>query len=159
MADTTTQPTYEGRTAEEWHAMATAARQRSAESFARSDTDGFLSQWASDSIASQYDLCAEVAERNGLWDFEAVVTLDGEEAPARFVNTRYGRKVAVFASIADRDTYGAPVLAWVTPTDRALAKHGLRLGTEEAPAKVVLHGNGTGLSGALTVRPIVVRDK
>lgn len=53
------------RTADEYRAAAAAARKSSAESWERSDTDGFLSQWAADTMATRYDFLAQVAEDGG----------------------------------------------------------------------------------------------
>lgn len=51
-------------TAEQYRAMAAERRVKSLESFERCDTDGFLSQWALDVCASQYDMMAELVEND-----------------------------------------------------------------------------------------------
>lgn len=71
------------RTADEWRAAAQACRERSAESFERCDTDGFLSQWASDSTARLYDAVAKVADEGGYMEYPALFIADDETgAPA-----------------------------------------------------------------------------
>ncbi len=70
--------TFAGRTADEWRAEAAKARKRSADSFERWDTDGFLSQWAADQMALSYDDCAKIAESGGRIKVPAVFDLDGE---------------------------------------------------------------------------------
>lgn len=78
-------------TADEWKAKARECYQRSAESFERCDTDGFLSQWASDVTGRLYDQCAEVAANGGLWTFTVLADADGNVIEgARNVKTRYG---------------------------------------------------------------------
>ena len=144
-------------TATAYREQAQAARQAAADSWERSDTDGFVSQWASGLTAREYDLKADLAERGGLDAFyDAVIDADGNAAPARLVETRYGTKVAIFASWDDAETYGAPVKAWAAPTDRALRKYGLRMAWRTAPAKVVYTGSGKGLAGAMSVGLAIV---
>lgn len=77
-------------TVQEWRDRATQARQRAADSFARSDTDGFLTQGAAEVMAQAYDLCAELVENGGLREFPGVYDLEGNLTDFRLVNTRYG---------------------------------------------------------------------
>lgn len=87
---TKTESTFAGRTAEEWRESARQSRRNSYESFERCDTDGFLSQWASDTMASRYEHCATVAENGGVIAAIALFK-DGElVANARNVKGRYG---------------------------------------------------------------------
>jgi len=58
--------TYEGLTPEQWREKAKGSRQSAADSWERSDTDGFMSQWASGLMASEYELKAQLAEAGGL---------------------------------------------------------------------------------------------
>lgn len=75
----------------EWRAMAAECYKREQESFERSDTDGFLSQWASTVTARLYSTCAEVAEKGGKWKFRELATADGILIEgAREVKTKYG---------------------------------------------------------------------
>jgi hypothetical protein len=141
-------------------AYAEARRQSSRESFERCDTDGFLSQWASDLTASLYDLQAHVAESNGLWMFAGLY--DGD------------RRIA--AKIIRVKCFNAPWKTerkWILRDDE-VAKYGRRfipvggnsrvrkqLGIEErdemAPAQAEIVGSGTGLSGAASCSATVVR--
>lgn len=57
--------------------MARKERVEQADSWERSDTDGFLSQWAAGQMASIYMLAAQVAEKEGTWEFDAVFDIDG----------------------------------------------------------------------------------
>lgn len=54
------------KTASEYRALAADCRRRSAESFDRCDTDGYLSQWASDQMAVQYEANAQRVESGGV---------------------------------------------------------------------------------------------
>lgn len=85
--------------AQEWKDKATECARRSAESWERSDTDGFLSQWASDSMAHFYRDLAEVAATGGRrdlpWLFDAKTGLPLDEGSWRWVQTRYGSSVAI----------------------------------------------------------------
>lgn len=64
-------------TAERYREMAKECRKRSAESWERSDTDGFLSQWASDVMANEYDMLADLVDDGGMIETRALFTLDG----------------------------------------------------------------------------------
>lgn len=82
--------TFAGKTAAQWRAMAKDSRQSSADSWERSDTDGFLSQWASDTMARRYEHCAQVAEQDGMM-LQVALFKDGELVKgARNVKGRYG---------------------------------------------------------------------
>lgn len=77
--------------AQTWREMAGEAMGRSEESFARCDTDGFLSQAASQAMSSLYRLCAEIAERGGVCEFTGVMdATTGELLEANTCKTRYG---------------------------------------------------------------------
>lgn len=86
-------------TADEWNAMAAAAVRRSHDSWEHSDTDGALTQWASDSMAHFYrDLAAVAANGNRRhipWLFDALTNLPLELGAWRWVKTRFGHNVAV----------------------------------------------------------------
>lgn len=84
------QGTYQGRTADEWRGMARASRQRAADSWERCDTDGFMSQWASGLTAREYDTCAELAERGGWHEFQALFDVNGNLMDAEIRDGQYG---------------------------------------------------------------------
>jgi hypothetical protein len=67
-------------TAAKYREMAAECRKRSQESWERSDTDGFMSQWASDSVAREYDMLADLVDDGGMIEIRAPFTLDGELA-------------------------------------------------------------------------------
>lgn len=85
------------RSAAERDGMAAQCARRSQESWERSDTDGFLSQWASDSMAMFYRNVATVAANGGRcripWLFDASSGMPVDEW--RWVQGRYGSSVAI----------------------------------------------------------------
>lgn len=77
-------PLINGRTEAEWAELATTyatsaarCRKSSADSWERSDTDGFLSQWASDSTAREYDSKIAWAEAQGWGETNVLTDLEG----------------------------------------------------------------------------------
>lgn len=120
-----------------------ARREREAqESFERCDTDGFLSQWASQLGAQRDRLAAEIADNGGLFHFPALFK-DGELVAAKRIKTRFGVKWGVLES----DDPRASVTKWLDVTDRAAKKHGYTLGTVMVPAEAFINSVGYGLSG------------
>lgn len=87
---TPTPGVFWSRTAEQWRQMAADSHRRSIDSFERSDTDGFMTQYAADLYASKYHRCAEIAEAGGTMVTTALFDLDGNPVPARRVDTPYG---------------------------------------------------------------------
>jgi len=69
--------TYKGKTPDQWRAAAEQSYRNADESFERSDTDGFLSQWASGCLAAEYLASARLAEQDGLIEVQALFNLDG----------------------------------------------------------------------------------
>lgn len=137
-------------TPDEWRAMARDRRRSEQESFDRSDTDGFLSQWASALTARLYDLCADVATQGGVWAFDALADTAGNVIEgARYVKTRYGW------------SWVTPDGQWFTPSrtrDAAVARarnlaKGFQVVRVDRPAVVVMADGGGGMASA---HPIVI---
>lgn len=127
------------------------------ESFERSDTDGFLSQWASGLNGDKARVEAALIRAGGVDEFPALFTLDGELVAAKLIDGRYG---PVWGILADDDPHGQ-ITAWVNafPTRKStITRKGYVEGTVRAPARAdITGGRGTGLSGALNCRAVVVR--
>jgi len=86
-----TTTTYKGQTAEQWREQASASKRREAESWDRSDTDGFMSQWASGLMAREYELCASLAEDGGMTTTRALFDAEtGEVASTHFAYGQWG---------------------------------------------------------------------
>jgi hypothetical protein len=143
------------KTAEEYRTEAQQHRQDSRDSWERSDTDGFLSQWASGINAQVAEENAKIADAGGLAIFERtiLVKLDGSPTDARMVRTRYGTKWRLDSTDE-----------WITykpERESTLKRRGYREETIEAvaPAKAITWAprGATGLGGAHQVRVIVVR--
>lgn len=81
--------TYKGKTADQWREMAKRSGHKEQESFDRSDTDGALSQMGYNLNAREYNLCARLAEKDGIWEFPALFTLTGALVPdATYIKIR-----------------------------------------------------------------------
>lgn len=86
--------TYRGKTANQWREMAKRSGHKEQESFDRSDTDGALSQMGYNLNAREYNLCARLAEKDGIWEFPALFTLTGALVPdATYIRTKQGKWV------------------------------------------------------------------
>lgn len=72
-------PTFEGKTSEEWMEEARRCYRERARSIEESDTDGFLSQWASGQMAQRYEWLAVLAEQGGLMQVITVQNLETGE--------------------------------------------------------------------------------
>lgn len=114
--------------------QARQGRVRSLESFDRCDTDGCVSQWASDSMAQLYTAQAEILENGGVAQFPALFDLDGNIVDAREVQTRYGFAWAITNTNGSTTWFNASRAQddkRRIDTDR---KKGYYVGTVEAPA-------------------------
>lgn len=153
--------TYNGKTAAQWREKAQRSTQRSRESFECSDTDGALSQLAHDTSARKSELCAQVAERNGTWEFPGLFDLDGNLVNAMWIRTAYGYGFV----LRDHPDGTAPVKRFFNPSiarkgvtrrrnDRA---KGFMVGTIRTRAEVRAGGGGKGLAGVTSVYFYVAR--
>lgn len=164
--------------AAEFREAAAAARKSAEESWERSDTDGFLSQWASGLTASLNDAKAKIAEADGKSEFPGLFTPDGRRVRAKLIDGKYGRCWAVmdanwkfvkFVAKAPRvspetpdciprDVDDAWMAAYAEGRNRELKayakwakKHGFEEEPEMAPADAKFEGRGRGLSGSCWV--------
>lgn len=152
--------TYQGRTAQQWREAAYGNRKDAAESWERSDTDGFVSQWASGITASECEAKAELAEANGWAEFIAVFDLDGNLMDAYHMSGTYGPYWLIKGLPKDVKPFFSESNARKGSTRYANdTKKGYRLGTVRRKGFVKLAGSGTGLAGAMSVRVVVVPDK
>jgi hypothetical protein len=74
---------------EVYAAKAADCRKRSAESWERSDSDGFLSQWANDKVALDYDYAASVAANGGKLE-DLALFFNGQLASHKQLNGQWG---------------------------------------------------------------------
>lgn len=131
-------------TPEEHRRLAEEAEQRREESWDRSDTDGFMSQWASGLAADEHRLAAQIAEAGGRAWFPALFDLDGNLVAAKLIDGRYG----LVWGLLESDDPDSPFTGWFNPSralddDRARrnnAKKGYYVGGVMARAKADLGG-------------------
>lgn len=76
-------------TGDEYRAQAKACMEERFRSMADSDTDGYLSQWASGQMASRYHALADLADNGGVMDTLALF-FNGELASTDQRNGQYG---------------------------------------------------------------------
>lgn len=122
----------------------------------RSDTDGFLSEWAMGLSAAKARREADLVEAGGVHEFLALFTTEGEWVPAKVIEGHWGPRWMVLDAEGKRTGKYLPYL----PARRStLAKHGYVEGRASWPAYVTYGGGrGTGISGCTSVR-LVVRKK
>lgn len=149
--------TYNGKTAAEWRELAAQSRRESYDSFERCDTDGFVTQWASDITAREYEAKAKLAENDGWGRFVTVFDLDGNKLDATQCKTQWGYtwrigrgdNVQWFNESSAQDP---------ERRKKANAKKGYAIGYVEAPAYVTIGGGGSGFSGMASAH-VVIRPK
>jgi len=127
-----------------------------AESFDRCDTDGFLSQWASDLNARCLNLQADIVENGGMASFK--VLLDAttlQWVPAKLIDGKYGKSWMLLDSNGNRT--GEYVSAFPARKSTIVNK-GYIEGWGDLPAKSAIRGSGTGLAGAMSCYATTVRD-
>lgn len=142
-------------TANEFKQQAAKHFQDAADSFDRCDTDGFLSQWASDTMGRKAQLNATIAENGGeatFWTY-TVTDLDGNPLNFRRANTVHGFKLVV-------DVNGNDV--WIDPHAKRPATNrnkGVIVGRSEfsVPAHAITWAprGARGLGGCASVQVIV----
>lgn len=142
--------TYKGMTAAQYREAAKKSRQRVSESWDRSDTDGFMSQWAGDLTAQMYELQAKILDEGGTAEFPALFNLSGELVAAKLVSVydsykfRHVSKWAVLSS----DDPDSEIVKWIKLSEaqdeeRRIAnnaKKGYYEGTVIAPAAADMAG-------------------
>lgn len=166
---------FANKTAEDLRQEAARADKDASDSFARSDTDGFLSQWASNITARLKRRQADIVDAGGVATFPGLFdAATGERIRAKLITTQYGDAFAIvgdggrftgtFVNFryrwlnggAERRPYVVGELV-APPARSKAAKLGLAFGVEEAPAVAYLAGSGTGLSGAASASVAVKR--
>jgi len=142
-------------TPEQLRAQAHRCDEARYESEQRSDTDGFLSQWASNLSANLYETEASIREAGGVASFPGLYSLSQPDyrIPAILIDGQYGRCWAVIYP-ATRKFTGEFITAWMG--ERGCKKHNVMERPEMAPAHAEIIGKGKGLSGTAWV--VAVRE-
>jgi hypothetical protein len=143
--------------AEKLRQEAAHAIARAQESYERSDTDGFMSQWASNSVADKNRLKAEIAENNGKSRFRALFDLNGNYVMAKEVNTKFGWAWGVYENPNEPDRFKCFVNESKSKDEAKqaalLLKKGYTMGLIMAPAYVTSCGDTL-----VSVRNIILQD-
>ena len=137
--------------AEELRQQARKSELDAIESFERCDTDGALSQWASQVNARRLYLEADLAEKDYVWTFSTLGDKEGNLVPNKLIETKYGYAYAIFNSFEDLESFESPILQWVGLGDKAIAKKGYTSIVVKAKGKVAV---GKGWSPNVYVDPV-----
>jgi hypothetical protein len=153
-------------TAAEHLAAAQAAEVSAAESFERSDTDGCLSQWASDITGRLHRLQAQLVENGSMYDFDALFDLDGNLVAAKLLTVAdrfrgYGTRTVW--GVLESDDPDSRIVKWITAfpaRTSTMERKGYREGVVRAKAyaHTSAPAGATGLSGCLSVGVSVSRQ-
>lgn len=149
-------------TPEQLREMARGSMKSREESWERSDTDGFLSQWALGLTANWYEAEARIRENGGVAEFPALFSRSNPSyrIPAKLIHTNPPWAPWTTQScwaIVDPSTgkfTGQFITAFLG--ERGQKKHNIIEGREMAPAHAEIQSRGRGLSGTAWVG--VVRD-
>jgi len=141
-------------TAEQHREQAKVCRQRSIDSFERCDTDGFLSQWASDLSANEHLRNAEILEAGGIAEFWGLYEGDRRVKAAQvqvYDKFSYGN---VTKWVVDDDDPICGKRKWIPSGARSRVQKslGLKERRETAPARAVLGDGGGGNVFVKTIR-------
>ena len=124
--------------------------ERARESFERCDTDGFVSQWADGIMANVHRLQHEIDQNDGLAEFPALFDSNGDRTKAKLCRV-YNRFTYQKESVWRVEDADGNVMHWIPAfkhgKNSKMAKLGYSEGTEMAPAKAKVLGEGYGLSG------------
>lgn len=157
MSVTTTEKTYKGQTAEQWREQARQSAERRAESWERSDTDGFMSQWASGLMSLEYELCADLAEAGGLTTTTALFDAEtGEVASTHLHDGQWGMAWVLndaAAAKAGKRFIAESKAATTQKRHAAMVKKGYTVGVVRVKGHVAMRGANT-----TSVRPHTLAD-
>ena len=150
---------HEGMTAQDHRDAAAASAKARQESWDRSDTDGFLSQWASGLTAQEHEAWAKLLDNGGKTRMRVLMNLDGTVASTHLHYGQYGASWVV-----NDDTFARTGKRFVNESEArsaarrraAMAKKGHTFGTIEVDGYVTIQGSGTGLSGAASCRVVTL---
>lgn len=145
------------RQAAELREQAAAHERERQASWERSDTDGFLSQWAS-GINAQLDRArADLLEAGGVAEFPGLYDrATGQRVRARIVqvpawNAYNGETVSRWCVLDSNDRAVLWMNAYARGPRSRIYREGFEERQETAPAEARMEGRGTGLSGSAWV--------
>lgn len=123
------------------------AAERREESFRRCDTDGFVSQWASQKTSELENIRADIARMEGRHVFRGLYTAEGRRVKARTFDGKFGPSWILHDDEQEIISARGGKFIPDGPRSRVQKSLGLEEWFELAPARAVMRGNGTGLSG------------
>jgi len=142
--------------AEEYRAKARKHFDRSRESFDRCDTDGFVTQFASDLSGREAQRNAEIVEAGGTAKFRGLYErATGDRVRAKLIKGNYGMVWAFCDQLGNftgrfiGDSKGGP--------RSRIFQLGYEVLWEDAPARAVVTGEGKGFSGLASCHVTTVR--
>lgn len=139
--------TFEGKTEAQWLEESNRCSREKEESFARSDTDGFLSQWASGLHSDLYYRKAELAKTNGIRDFNWL--MEGNRiVGCKTIKTRFGECWMLNDKEANKFGRKFVPMGEKSSVQKGM---GLREGLVPLKAWAGIGGSGRGLSGTAYV--------
>jgi len=147
-------------TSKQHREAAAISLQRQHESFANSDTDGFVSQWASGLNSELHTLLADIIDRGNRWEFCGL--FQGQRrVKAKLISTtfRHHRSSCWLLHDDEQDLIKRRGKKFLPcgKKSRILKGLGLVESRELAPAWASITGGGTGLAGATACRPAAFR--
>ena len=148
--------------AEKFDGAEKASLQAKEDSFQRSDTDGFLSQWASGISANVDRMKADICRNQGKWQFTGLYEGDRRVMAKQFTRKFNGHYSTGWVMREDEleliGKRGKPFLP-SGDTSRVLRGLGLRERAETDWAWAGINGQGTGLSGTAWAATYRAGDK
>jgi hypothetical protein len=151
----------EGMTATDHREAAKSRYRQEQESWERSDTDGFLSQWASNLTAREHQAWADLLDNGGKTRLRVLMNLDGTVASTHIHHGQWGASWVLNDAAAAR--YGKRFFkeSEAASAKRRRATHaskGFTLGTVLVDGYVAIQGSGTGMSGAASCYVATLAD-
>lgn len=142
--------TIDGMTADEHRQAAKDCYRREYESFERSDTDGFVSQWASNMTARMHEAKADLIDDGGLTQTRVLFDTEGNVASTHTGWSKYGQWWRLEDDAAGR--YGKQFFSPSKASDpekrhAADKRKGFTEGIVRVKGYVAMGGGGRGLSG------------
>lgn len=143
----TVYPELLSKTSEELREMAKECANRSAASWERSDTDGFMSQWANDTTARVYNLAAELADNDWMAEGPALFDLEGNLVTAETFTGQYGISWVIKPQNGGKWAFISMSMASKAKTRRTnMERKGYREGTVRRRVVVATGGSMTCIS-------------
>ncbi len=121
------------------------SRKSASDSFDQSDTDGFLSQWASGLTAQKATAEADLIEAGGVSAKQALFDLEGNQVPAKRIPSKFGYNQSCWAILDgwdwDESRYTGEFIS-DAKQQKTFEKKGYRKGVVLAPVEIELVGSG-----------------